>query len=586
MKTKLPSLLFLTILAFTTFAGNLRNSISTEYYLQHARDVAGDPESRIAYYDSAIISQGKDVLPATYFEKAAIYESRGFYPKALDVYHEASRHIDTTAVNDYCHLLLNSSVAAYHSNKMREAIQNAYSIFAVHKPDSLLHYDMDAYRLLSFITSRSSNYPLALRFIDKAWENYKRCASHIPDLNRRKEMLCRLYFAQSQVSMGQRKWQLAFDQLKKAEQEAVDPLMKADIYGAMGRLCELCDNLTAAGDFYRKALSFEDTHPNRAVNLDYYIRLQLRLGNVELARDLLNENRQLLDAFVGSQAEPQVEMLRYHVAKALGDNASALASLERVVDINESVALAQDSTYIREVISEYENRDVEKERIRMTKAIDKRNHIIIALAVVAMILLTAGIILWYLRRKARHENKSLADKIRSINRLHTEQHRSYSDNIDSQRKKLLTMSMNYKNITDALNDTYNLCDDKEKSPEKRLESIRSILKQLSTRNNVAKMFSIYFEGINETFFNRLFKLHPNLSHAEIRMSGFIHIGLTTKEIATLTNRSVRTVENIKYTLRKKLDIEESSETYFRRIMALSEEEFADYLGSREERKED
>ncbi len=581
MKTKLPSLLFLLIIPLTVFSGNLRTSISTEYYLQHARDLSVAPDSRIAYYDSAICSQGKEINPALYFEKAALYEKSGFYPKALDVYHEAANHIDTTSIKDYCHLQLSSSVAAYHSNKMREAINNAYSIFAIPKPDSLRHYDMDAYRLLSFISSRSANYPLALRFINKAWENYNRCIPHIDDTNRKKEILCRLYFANSQVFMGQRRWQLAFDHLKKAESNAVDPLMKADIYGAMGRLCEMCDNLTAADDFYRKALSFEDSHPNRAVNLDYYIRLQLRLGNVELARKLLIENSQLLDAFQGSQAETQVEMLRYLVAKKLGDNSSALASLEKVVEINESMALAQDSIYIREVISEYENRDIENERIRMAQAVSRRNHIIIALSVVGLVLLTAVLLLIFVCRKSKRQVWTLTDKIRNINLQHKEQHKDYVYNIDNQRKKLLTMSMSYKNITEALNDTYNLCDDFEKSPEKRLDSIRSILKQLSARNNVAKMFSIYFEGINETFFNRLFKLHPELSHAEIRMSGFMLLGLTTKEIAVLTNRSVRTVENIKYTLRKKLNIEEASETYFRRIVAWNEDEFNDFLSNRQ-----
>lgn len=51
------------------------------------------------------------------------------------------------------------------------------------------------------------------------------------------------------------------------------------------------------------------------------------------------------------------------------------------------------------------------------------------------------------------------------------------------------------------------------------------------------------------------------------MAAYMLLNLNSKEIAQLTYRSVRTVDNIKYKLRKKMGVVESTEIYLRRIIA-------------------
>lgn len=58
--------------------------------------------------------------------------------------------------------------------------------------------------------------------------------------------------------------------------------------------------------------------------------------------------------------------------------------------------------------------------------------------------------------------------------------------------------------------------------------------------------------VYKSFFDNLHSVAPNLTQGEIRMSAFVSMNLTAKEIASLTNRSVRTVETLKYRLAKKL----------------------------------
>lgn len=51
------------------------------------------------------------------------------------------------------------------------------------------------------------------------------------------------------------------------------------------------------------------------------------------------------------------------------------------------------------------------------------------------------------------------------------------------------------------------------------------------------------------------------------MAAYVLLNLNSKDIARMTNRSVRTVDNIKYNLRKKLAITEPMTLYLRRLMS-------------------
>lgn len=580
MKTLLC--LLLLILCHTWIpcvAADLNTSVRTEYFLERARNRALPHAQRLAAYDSVIRCQRGNVSLDVYCEKARLLEGRGLYPKALRVYREAMHAVDTTSPGPYSRLLLNSAVAAYHSNSMREAISDVYKIFSIAKPDSMLHYDMDGYRLLSYITGGSANYDMAARYMERGWECLRRAEKAGVPRAERDAMLMRLHFAQSQIYMGRDNYQAALDELRKAKELVKDSLWRVDIYGAMGHISELSGNMQAAGEFYREALSYNDYHPNRAVNIGYYIMLQLKLGHLQEARAMLERNAELFNAFAGSQVEPYVAMLRYDVAKALGDTPGALASLEKVMILNDSTARNQSSTYIKELISEFENRDVEARRKRMERAINLRDVVIYSLIGVLLIGAVCMLLLMRSRRRANAERNRLLGRLQQIAREHADKSRDDALNLDRQSKELLTMSMSMNNIQEGFEEIETLTTDASDTPDHRLDRIRSILKRLTAQNNVSKMFSIYFEGINQTFFNRLFKLHPELSSSEVRMSGYMLMGMSTKEIAILTNRSIRTVENIKYTLRKKLGVAEASESYFRRIASATDDEFATLLAA-------
>ena len=98
-----------------------------------------------------------------------------------------------------------------------------------------------------------------------------------------------------------------------------------------------------------------------------------------------------------------------------------------------------------------------------------------------------------------------------------------------------------------------------------LDRIRKAVRELSEEQHVWKVFTSYFEEVNQDFFNRIYKINPAISTSEARMCAYMLMKLTTKEIAALTNRSVRTVESTKYNLRKKLRISGNAEEWMHRL---------------------
>lgn len=72
-----------------------------------------------------------------------------------------------------------------------------------------------------------------------------------------------------------------------------------------------------------------------------------------------------------------------------------------------------------------------------------------------------------------------------------------------------------------------------------------------------EQFEIHFDQVHGDFIQRFKKSHQTLSPQEIKLSAYLRMNLSSKEIAALMNISTRGVEIARYRLRKKLEMERS-----------------------------
>lgn len=114
--------------------------------------------------------------------------------------------------------------------------------------------------------------------------------------------------------------------------------------------------------------------------------------------------------------------------------------------------------------------------------------------------------------------------------------------------------------------------------ENACDELRSIIADLPARSEAQKMrhralldklcglskdihdeFKQYFEKVHPDFYKRLEEHSTELTTRDLRLCGFLVVGLSTKEIAALTFREVRSVESARNRLKKKLGLEQEQD---------------------------
>ena len=70
------------------------------------------------------------------------------------------------------------------------------------------------------------------------------------------------------------------------------------------------------------------------------------------------------------------------------------------------------------------------------------------------------------------------------------------------------------------------------------------------KNSFQEKFILAYPDFNK----KLLSLHPDLTPSELKICLFLKMNFNTNEICVLTNQKLRTVENKRYRLRKKLGL--------------------------------
>ncbi len=100
--------------------------------------------------------------------------------------------------------------------------------------------------------------------------------------------------------------------------------------------------------------------------------------------------------------------------------------------------------------------------------------------------------------------------------------------------------------------------------KKKIEEMLQKISQNSTADMDWEMFKVQFEKLYPAFFENIKEVHPNLTKNDLRLSTFLRLNMSTKEIAGLLNISPKSIEVARVRLRKKLNIkrEQKLKTYF------------------------
>lgn len=278
-------------------------------------------------------------------------------------------------------------------------------------------------------------------------------------------------------------------------------------------------------------------------------------------------------------SESKALQCKAELARDRGDYAASVALLERATQLKDSIQAMDNRKKMEDWEKVYET---DRETQRASSIISSWNpeNIFYVMLTLAFILICVIIIIYLAKKKSDKTllEKSLAhkEKERITNeRLEIEErHKSeLQEEVDRRNRELTTYTLERLKTNECITEITEelkrlLLEINPRSKEHR-EHIQQILKKLlhlGQRNDWDE-FQYYFEKVHPSFYIRLDEQCPGLTPKEKRLCAFIVLGLSTKEIAAITFREVRSMESSRNRLRKKLGL--SSETnlteYLRQI---------------------
>lgn len=371
---------------------------------------------------------------------------------------------------------------------------------------------------------------------------------------------CRLNIAFSSVYTQQNNYKEATHYLEAAKRLSnSDPTLIGRIYQNEAMAFESIGNLNKAESYVLKALALADDNYAKAIIQNNLAVIYAKQGRYNDALSLLNENETIVAEIDALHILSNIHVIKSWIYALKGDYQKAYEDKLLSEQLNDSIFNKHREEKILQENICYETLKIENEKklaeyqLQITRLKNTRNIMILLLASCMLIFIVILTVRKIIRQK--NANKNLEEQISSFNETEDQ----YKSEIDTRTRKLMANVVYTTEIRKASQlveqdlkelDTVALGDDVNSI----LKNLKEHIKPLTSENLGWNDFKVYFEQTHPTFFTELYKAFPTLTTLENRMCAFIIMNLSTKEIAQLTNRSIRTVETMKFRLRKKMEI--------------------------------
>ena len=573
----------LIIFLFVTFASvavavsakDVGADIKAEWLSQKLKAPDLTIAQRLNYVDSLIALTGNNPRSfSLYRAKVNMLYSLGRYRQAVDFIDSVVPLIPSDSLEMRLYMKWETAFFAFMLSDYSAAMHQTYDLLNMTKPDSLRHYDVNACLQLTDFYQTMEAPHLARKYISNALKLLDEVdgAGHFDEKERsRFKSICLRSSADIYLSAGE--YDSAYSEIVRSRKYNRDETGRITENTVLGVIAMKRGQPDVAEDYFRQALSVDNGNFNRNFAIINYMRLLFDEGRDDEAMALTRTYAADVAKIYGSPLERQYLDLLAEYYERRGDSAKEVATLRRIVALGDSLNSAITGMAIQEIASRYED-VTSASKIATLESQSKRRLWLIIILCVALVA-ALGIVVAVRRKLAagRRVESELRGEIDRLSVDHRDALANARLSLESNGRQLTSMTMLMTRLNEVLSAVVREADDKSRQPEVRLKAIRGLLSDLDREENVWKMFRTYFEAVNQSFFDRLYRLAPTLTNAETRMCAFILVNLTTKEIAILTNRSVRTVETIKHNLRKKLAIDGPSEAFMRRISTATPSEF-------------
>lgn len=577
MKQKLLTAIIIFFFAFNSAVYSSPHTFKTglkeDFYRASSRDTAYSLSKRIACFDSLIA-----LIPAAnraphLFEKAQLLEEAESYDDAAKAYEQVISKLPEDSVRLRLMSLFGIAKVRFYSNRYRESVRKVSEILSAGKPDSLAWIDVESYCIIGAIAQALYQPALAERASSFAEKRLEALAGSDASQFRKQEARARL-LAHVTAYLSRKNPERAIAIMNEVKSMTRNPRLRGIINNNLGLIYARIGERKIASECFQNVLKSNSPTNVRTAAAINYINGLLEENKTLQADSVMKECDSLLSTARGGEWEVQVWVLRYNVLEQKKDYRNALYALSQAYILSDSL-----KSLARDIMPDDLEAALKVNDLNDDKPTGK-SALWIAIGCLAILIIGLTVALWR-NRKRRMTIGSERDAC--LVRLEKAQ-QSASELEEELTLKNEELSVNLMRLNQLSSAIDTIAADSEKlrhNPHSLAEAVRKTVKDTRHSKRLWEEHYNTDEGINQKFFDRLHKLQPGLTNAEVRMCGYALMNMSPKEIALVTNRSIKTVNCIRHNLRKKLGMsaDENTETFMRHISSLSDAEFEEYLES-------
>jgi DNA-binding CsgD family transcriptional regulator len=190
--------------------------------------------------------------------------------------------------------------------------------------------------------------------------------------------------------------------------------------------------------------------------------------------------------------------------------------------------------------------------VNRRKLKEARSKELLFYIIAGFLLMLTGMVLISLRNKKR----ASAQKVL----IHDQERLIAENELNNKQDELIKLSAHIVSKNDLLNSIekdldYYISLIESRSDKKVMEPLKKVIQSKIDDSSDWERFQNQFSAAYPKFVEGLSKNYPGLRTADIKLCCYLKMSMNTKEVAKVTGLSVRAVENKRYRLRKKLDLD-------------------------------
>lgn len=336
-------------------------------------------------------------------------------------------------------------------------------------------------------------------------------------------------------------------------------------YYYKGKIHELTNDIVSAKKYYTQAakLAYDNN------DFDTSSKIMFCIGNINKKTEDYSNAIKVFRIICDSTEKYRMYNVCYQAFYQLSQCYSLLGEYEEAYYLFNKYDIYYDSLYriyqdkkVEELrnsyllatnVNELKTKEIEEKNIKDN--INDWKLFISIIIVLAMISITF-IILYSTNKATSHKNEvTNYEQQHKIDKIENDLMEYQLKNNRELTMKLAFQLKSYLQIINPIKeDLKNAIELPENEQKNKIKNIYQHLQNNTHIFNNAENLNKQIDKVYKDFLNKLEEKHPGLTKAEKKLCTLLYINMSSKEIATITNTTIRTIETSRYRLRKKFNL--------------------------------